>query len=398
MKHLNYFKDDFLLIENYKYADSLIVEEIDVKKYLHSVIDRVRSLPDKTRRKILIYALTSITLSASAINIIKHDDKINQEILSDKECVNIINNKIQEKFKFVDTLYTSEKGIEHIKYEEGDMIKKGEPVLKAYKLGDGKITIGWGHAEDIHKTKLKIGKWISKEIAERLFKKDIKVSENGVKRIFKEWSEKGIDRKITQDMFDILVSYCFNNGVGSLRISNFIQEIKKGDIEKAGILLSSASDSSKFDGVKLRRDKESKIFLSYLNESMEEKLYRRIEKDEYHQKCIVDDNIINFTERNTLNQTWLKKSFPKIHFKRDHFRCGYYHQRDIIVVKFEIPIPQIFTQLTKIARIISLKDDYFIVEIFDPMKGIRSPLRLLYYLIDGEDGMKQFFSEKIPQS
>ena len=136
--------------------------------------------------------------------------------------------------------------------------------LKVYKLGDDKLTVGWGHAEDIDKTKLKKGQEIDIETAKKFFKEDISNAEAGVKRMFDQWRQKGIDRKITQDQYNALVSMAFNMGITSFRECGFIQHIKHGDYKKAGEMITKTRISSKYPGLEKRREKESKMFLSYL--------------------------------------------------------------------------------------------------------------------------------------
>ncbi|NJO90391.1 MAG: lysozyme [Chloroflexia bacterium] len=65
--------------------------------------------------------------------------------------------------KKIDNFNISEEGIEMIKSHE--LLR-----LTAYSWGDGKVTIGWGHAEPIQKTKMVPGKTkITKEKADQLF-------------------------------------------------------------------------------------------------------------------------------------------------------------------------------------------------------------------------------------
>jgi GH24 family phage-related lysozyme (muramidase) len=52
--------------------------------------------------------------------------------------------------------------------------------LEAYDLGDGKITIGYGHAEDKNSSNYKVGDTISKSKAEELLKTDAKEAETKV--------------------------------------------------------------------------------------------------------------------------------------------------------------------------------------------------------------------------
>lgn len=70
-----------------------------------------------------------------------------------------------------------------------DLIKSYESLrLKAYELGDGKITVGWGHAEDIGKSKYKLGQTISKAEAIRLFNEDYVKERNAIASYIPNWS------------------------------------------------------------------------------------------------------------------------------------------------------------------------------------------------------------------
>ena len=70
-----------------------------------------------------------------------------------------------------------------------DLIKSYESLrLKAYELGDGKITVGWGHAEDVGKSKYKVGQTISKAEAIRLFNEDYVKERNEIASLIPNWS------------------------------------------------------------------------------------------------------------------------------------------------------------------------------------------------------------------
>jgi lysozyme len=169
---------------------------------------------------------------------------------------------IQEvKFKDASEFTTSQMAIDTIKHHE-------KLRLKAYKVkGDKKITIGWGHAEPIKKSKFKLGQRISKERAEELFLIDLKIAENGVKRIFAQWKEKGNDVKITQGMFDAMVSISFNAGIRGLRESDFMQLVKKGKFKEAGEKIHGLRNTGKFGGLDVRRGVEKYLFHKDLDQN-----------------------------------------------------------------------------------------------------------------------------------
>lgn len=100
----------------------------------------------------------------------------------------------------------SEKGIEFIKKEEGE-------VLYSYKCPAGIITIGVGHTgKDV-----KPGMVITKEQSSELLKHDLKRFEDAV--------NKSIKVKVTQSQFDALVSLAFNIGTNAFSNSTLVKKI-----------------------------------------------------------------------------------------------------------------------------------------------------------------------------
>ena len=148
-----------------------------------------------------------------------------------------------------------------IKYEEGDSRKKGEPVLKSYKIGSDKWTIGYGHTTGDVKPDVKPNMVITKEQAEKYLKDDLEYHSSRIKRIFNQWESAGINVPITQNMFDVLTSLSFNSGYPSVRMSDFIQSLKKGDYEKTAQQILSYGLKKGFSGLNERRKKESAHFL-----------------------------------------------------------------------------------------------------------------------------------------
>jgi len=265
--------DDFLMEEHFRYIDSLLITESvgdNVASYLRKVFQRIKNLSIEKKKTLLIYALTSLLMFSNSdkiLSVINTDNFIKSELFSTPELKDVVKQKLEESpFKDATTMKLSQDGWDQIKAEEGDPRNPGEPVLKAYALGDGKITVGWGHAEPLGKSKYKKGQVITREEAKKLLQEDLTKSADGVRRIFKEWKSKGIERKITQDQFDALVSMAFNMGISGLRQSDVIQHIKKGDYKTAGESIKSESLSKKFGGLESRRERESDMFLSYLGE------------------------------------------------------------------------------------------------------------------------------------
>lgn len=256
--------DDFILQEHYTFVNESFSLD-DIKEYLIKVFKRISKASKEHKKKILIAALTLVMATSSEyskiLNIINGDDFIKSEINSTPELSDILYEKLG--FKDANNFKLSQKGWDHIKKSEGDAKNPGKPVLTAYNIGDGRITIGWGHAEPENTSKYKVDQKISKSEAQKLLKEDLKVAADGVRRMFGQWKEEKIDRKITQEMFDALVSISFNSGVGGLRKSEIAKEIKKGNYKIAGEVIKTFNIDPKFPGLKNRRDKESDMFLTY---------------------------------------------------------------------------------------------------------------------------------------
>lgn len=122
------------------------------------------------------------------------------------------------------------------------LIKKFEGCkLTAYDIGDGMITIGWGHAERKGQTSLVTGvtKWTQAQ-ADSQFRKDIVAYANAVNNYF--------TRSFNQNQFDAMVSFSYNNGTNvfgkdkwdrnafnSYVTESFANYINKGTIYEAGL-------------------------------------------------------------------------------------------------------------------------------------------------------------------
>lgn len=238
----------------------------DVKKYISILKDKIKELPDDLKRKIMRYVMYSF-LGIISLNQIQNflEPPLETAVKTEKETI--------KKLEPQKIRRSSKELIDHLKWEEGSIRDKGEPVLVAYNLGDGAYTIGYGHA--IFKgeregydflpnyEKIRPGKTrITKKQAEMLLRDDIKVAEGIINKILNDWEKEGIKPNLTQGMYNTLVSMAYNMGVG-IRTKDFLQAIKRGDFEEARELISQTS-SSLFDdypGLKSRREKEAKMFV-----------------------------------------------------------------------------------------------------------------------------------------
>jgi GH24 family phage-related lysozyme (muramidase) len=156
-------------------------------------------------------------------------------------------------------LSTSPEGIEFIK--EHEKLK-----LEAYSIGDGMITVGYGHAEPEETSKYKIGDIITENEANNLLMQDIKKAEEGLKRLFTFWDEEGINVMISQHMWDSMISMAYNMGVGGLRSTEFVLSLKDQNYMEAAdsILTSGVKKADKFPGLIDRREAEKELFLKNL--------------------------------------------------------------------------------------------------------------------------------------
>jgi GH24 family phage-related lysozyme (muramidase) len=238
-----------------------LIREGNVQDYINNVISKIKNLPYETKKKYLTIAISTLLgyTSYPTIQTIFNN-------LPDKEVKEIVHKIMKKKDKksiFNDgtKLRLSEKGFRHIMDEE-------QPKLVAYSLGDGKITIGYGHAEPVETTKLKVGDKITKEQAKIYLKEDLKIAADGVRRMFRDWKKQNKNYKVTQDMFDALVSMAFNMGVSGLRNTTFVDYLRDGNYKTAGRLIKQTKiNNDTFPGLEKRRNRESDMFLSYLSKN-----------------------------------------------------------------------------------------------------------------------------------
>lgn len=254
-----------------------IVNKIkDKSKAFYTIIQKFNDTKDEKIKNYFAIVLTILVLSLPSINIQNPNiQEISNEISKRKTITPLDVNKIinlpifslelsKQKLIKIDNPINIEKA--HISEDTKQLIKEHEKLkLKAYSIGDGMITIGWGHAEPLNSSTYKIGHTISKKEADILFQKDLNKIENGVKRIFYQWEQEGKNIKMTQGMFDSMVSLGYNIGISGLRKTEFIQHVKNNDILAAAEKIKTTKINSKFPGLKDRRQKEHELFIKDLN-------------------------------------------------------------------------------------------------------------------------------------
>ena len=248
-------------------AKTWVQTKEDAEVFVKKLIEKMKNLSFNTKRKILKYVLYSF-IGLLSINQISSylNPPLQKAVKAEKEVVK----QIVQDFKIRNA---SETLFDHLKYEEGSIREKGEPVLTAYDIGDGAYTIGYGHAIFAGENegydflprynKIIPGKTtITKENAETLLKNDIKDAEGVINRILDEWEKEGIKPKITQGMYDAMVSMAFNMGPG-IRTSDFIQALKRGDMIGAKELIGTTSSHlfNAYPGLEFRRQKEQEMFI-----------------------------------------------------------------------------------------------------------------------------------------
>ena len=229
-------------------------EELSIKEIWNKAAERAKDLPKISRQTLLRNALFTLLTFGSVTSVIQYIQNSNADEEVKKEAVETLN-----KIEFTNgSLFTlSQTGWDHIKNEE-------KLKLKAYKLGDGMVTVGYGHAEKVGKTKLRPGQKISEEAAKKFLKEDLTEAADGVRRIFKDWKSEDVDVKITQSMFDALVSIAYNAGVTGLKNSIIMKYLKEKDYKKASESILGFKISKKFPGLKVRRQKEYDLFVAGL--------------------------------------------------------------------------------------------------------------------------------------
>jgi GH24 family phage-related lysozyme (muramidase) len=281
-----------------KFYDRINNIETDIKKsasfvrtvdqgidFIKELSAKVAELPDRIKSDFAKVAIGALALTMSITQLNELTSKVKE-----KKIDPVVKGTVVANIKKVETAKTaeitkpkyqinssqpySERLVDFLKYEEGDAIDKGEPKTTAYAIGDGMVTIGYGHAEPVIKTvKVKGEKKrrsenyiedvtnITKVEADDLLRKDI--SENAryiMHYIVNDWDEKGTGIKITQPMFDAMVSISFNHGIGNLLKSPFLKAFRNGDLNGAAEAIKKLGVSDKFGGIAKRRQKETEMF------------------------------------------------------------------------------------------------------------------------------------------
>ena len=149
-------------------------------------------------------------------------------------------------------------GINKIDTAGANLIKSFEKcVLKAYALGDGKITIGWGNTYYENGNLVLISDVITQERADQLFLNTISRFEIGVNG--------AVRSALTQNQFNACVSFSYNLGLGSFNSSTLLKEINTNphDPDIRNQFMRWVSPGTKFEaGLRIRRAAEANLYFT----------------------------------------------------------------------------------------------------------------------------------------
>ena len=141
-----------------------------------------------------------------------------------------------------------------------NLIKRFEGVCyKPYKCPAGLWTVGIGHLIEGGKSLPKSwDRTFTESEVDAILRKDLIRFERGVTMLFP------VSYRFTQGMFDALVSFAFNGGVGLLQRSTVRSALLRGDKEMAGqSLLKYCRGGGKIlRGLQLRRQAEYKLLMT----------------------------------------------------------------------------------------------------------------------------------------
>lgn len=116
------------------------------------------------------------------------------------------------------TMKTSRDGIELIKKYEGC-------YLKSYRCPAGVLTIGVGHTSAAGKPDVLPDMKITQTQADEILTNDLRAVEADVERLVKV--------PLSQNQFDVLVSFTFNCGAGALEKSTLLKRVNDGKLDQA---------------------------------------------------------------------------------------------------------------------------------------------------------------------
>lgn len=137
-----------------------------------------------------------------------------------------------------------------------DLIKRFEGLeLTAYKCSAGVWTVGYGHTSAAGMPKVEKGMRITVKEAEDILVRDLIKYEQAVTT--------AINKLLTQNQFDAMVSLCFNIGPEAFAKSTLIRRFNEGDIAGAAdaFLMWNKGGGKVLQGLVNRRKEEQALFL-----------------------------------------------------------------------------------------------------------------------------------------
>lgn len=262
-----FLTEEYVLNEgfDFKRIRSFVNSITDKQQYLKQIVDRLGRETQETIRyklgaiavSILMFWNPSINNPAEMVREIAQNKEVTMEQLLDMSKENDATTSVANAYVNPEHLTLSEKGKELIKKHEGLR-------LKGYSIGDGKVTIGYGHAEPAKRSRYKVGQEISKAEADKLFDRDIESKIKGIKRMFRQWGKRNKkEYKISQGMFDALVSIAYNTGITGLRNTQFAEKLERAnDPMEVAELIKRTRLKRGFSGLQDRREDEYQRFVS----------------------------------------------------------------------------------------------------------------------------------------
>ena len=144
---------------------------------------------------------------------------------------------------------TSERGLALIQEFEGLR-------LKAYTCPAGILTIGYGHTSAAGAPTVTPGMTIDKGVAHEILRSDLERFERGVNGLVKV--------ELTKNQFDVLVSFAYNCGLGSLKKSTLLKRVnaKRFDDVPAELMKWTRGGGKVLPGLVRRRRAEAEMWRS----------------------------------------------------------------------------------------------------------------------------------------
>jgi lysozyme len=144
---------------------------------------------------------------------------------------------------------TSEAGLALIQEFEGLR-------LTAYTCPAGVLTIGYGHTSAAGQPTVTPGMKITKGVAHEILRSDLERFERGVVELLKV--------EVTRNQFDVLVSFAYNCGLGSLKKSTLLKRVnaKRFDDVPAELMKWTRGGGKVLPGLVRRRRAEAEMWRS----------------------------------------------------------------------------------------------------------------------------------------